>query len=75
MTDSSSWDGQVTRRSHWLGLQIPVHIEYFIEDPERLATDTSSSSRRVKRGVSRVDRDERSWLTDRNAQRSLLFQV
>jgi hypothetical protein len=40
MTDSSSSDGQVTRRSQRLTLQIPVRIEYFIEDPGRLATDT-----------------------------------
>ena len=40
MTDSSSWDGEATRRSQRLALQIPIHIEYFIEEPGRLATDT-----------------------------------
>lgn len=40
MTDGSSWDGRVTRRSQRLALQVPVHIEYFIEDPGRLSTET-----------------------------------
>jgi PilZ domain-containing protein len=42
MPDGSSWDGEVTRRSRRLALRIPVRIEYFLEDPGRLATDTST---------------------------------
>lgn len=40
MTDGSIWDGQVARRSQRVALQIPVHIEYFIDDPGRLSTET-----------------------------------
>ena len=36
----SNWDGAEKRRSYRLSLQIPIHVDYFPNDPGRLVSDT-----------------------------------
>ena len=38
--NTSTWDGAEKRRSYRLTLEIPIHIEYFPNDPGRLVSDT-----------------------------------